>query len=48
VNRVTALGATLLTASPIVEAGWTRHVLADPDGNEFCMLQPPDEYWPQG
>lgn len=40
VSRVTALGATVLTSSPVVEAGWTWHVLADPDGNEFCVLKP--------
>lgn len=45
VSRVTALGATVLTSSPIREGGWTWHVLADPDGNEFCVLQPPDAYW---
>jgi hypothetical protein len=28
-------------AHPIVEFGWTWHVLADPDDNEFCVLQPP-------
>jgi predicted enzyme related to lactoylglutathione lyase len=41
VSRVTALGATVITSRPIVEGGWTWHVLADPDGNEFCVLQPP-------
>lgn len=45
VGRVTALGATLLTGDPVAEDGWTWHVLADPDGNEFCVLQPPLEYW---
>jgi len=45
VTRVVQLGATLLTASPVVEGGWTWHVLADPDGNEFCVLQPPPGYW---
>jgi predicted enzyme related to lactoylglutathione lyase len=39
VSRVTALGATVLTSLPIVEDGWTWHMLADPDGNEFCVLQ---------
>ena len=39
--RVTALGATRVTADPIEEDGWIWHVLADPDGNEFCVLQPP-------
>lgn len=41
VARVEALGARRLTEEPVVEAGWTWHVLADPDGNEFCVLQPP-------
>jgi predicted enzyme related to lactoylglutathione lyase len=45
VSRVTALGATLLAGGPVVEDGWTWHVLADPDGNEFCVLQPPPPYW---
>ncbi|GAA0496300.1 glyoxalase [Paractinoplanes deccanensis] len=41
VDRVAALGARRVTADPIEEDGWTWHVLADPDGNEFCVLQPP-------
>lgn len=45
VSRVAALGATVLTSRPIVEDDWTWHVLADPDGNEFCVLQPPPAYW---
>jgi predicted enzyme related to lactoylglutathione lyase len=45
VSRVLALGATLLTADPIEENRTAWHVLADPDGNEFCVLQPPPEYW---
>lgn len=45
VSRVTSLGATVLTSRPIVEDDWTWHVLADPDGNEFCVLQPPPAYW---
>jgi predicted enzyme related to lactoylglutathione lyase len=44
-TRVVALGATLRTAEPIVEYGWTWHILGDPDGNEFCVLQAPPEYW---
>jgi predicted enzyme related to lactoylglutathione lyase len=39
--RVRALGARQLTDKPVVEAGWTWHVLTDPDNNEFCILQPP-------
>ena len=42
VGRVTELGATRLTGEPICEDGWRWHVMADPDGNEFCVLQPPD------
>lgn len=46
VERVLALGAVLVTEEPRVESGWRWHVLADPDGNEFCVLRPPPEYWP--
>jgi predicted enzyme related to lactoylglutathione lyase len=41
VGRVLGLGATLLTSQPVAEYGWSWHILADPDGNEFCVLQPP-------
>ena len=41
VRRVLDLGATLLTSEPVTEDGWSWHVLGDPDGNEFCVLQPP-------
>ncbi|MFF5289131.1 VOC family protein [Paractinoplanes globisporus] len=41
--RVLALGARRVTTDPIEEYGWTWHVLADPGGNEFCVLQPPPE-----
>jgi len=45
VSRVAALGATVLTERPVAEDGWTWHILADPDGNEFCILQPPPGYF---
>ncbi len=45
VTRVAELGATVLTLAPVTENGWTWHILADPDGNEFCVLQPPPGYW---
>jgi predicted enzyme related to lactoylglutathione lyase len=45
VSRVLALGATRQTTEPIEERGWIWHVLLDPDENEFCVLQPPDDYW---
>jgi predicted enzyme related to lactoylglutathione lyase len=41
ISRLTDLGATVLTDPPIVENGWVWHVLADPEGNEFCVLRPP-------
>lgn len=41
VARLVSLGARCLTESPIEEDGWAWHVLADPDGNEFCVLRPP-------
>jgi predicted enzyme related to lactoylglutathione lyase len=40
-GRVMALGARCVTAEPVEEYGWVWHVFADPDGNEFCVLQPP-------
>lgn len=45
-GRVAALGARMLTAQPVSEHGSRWHILADPDGNEFCILQPPAGYWP--
>ena len=41
VGRVLEVGATLLTSQPVAEDGWLWHILADPDGNEFCVLRPP-------
>ena len=41
VARLLALGAEHTTGRPIEEDGWTWYVLADPDGNEFCVLRPP-------
>jgi predicted enzyme related to lactoylglutathione lyase len=41
VRRVLSFGARPLTAEPVTEDGWLWHILADPDGNEFCVLQPP-------
>ena len=45
VERLVALGASRLTMEPVVEAAWRWHVLADPDGNELCVLEPPPAYW---
>ena len=41
VARVVEAGAVVLTPEPIEEDGWRWHILGDPDGNEFCVLQPP-------
>jgi predicted enzyme related to lactoylglutathione lyase len=45
-HRLVSLGARALTEEPVSETGWRWHILADPDGNEFCVLQPPASYWP--
>jgi predicted enzyme related to lactoylglutathione lyase len=42
VARVVELGASVLADDPALP--WV--VLADPEGNEFCVLPP--EYWPTG
>ena len=39
--RLLALGARHTSGTPVEEDGWTWYVLADPDGNEFCILRPP-------
>lgn len=36
IDRLMALGATIIDVGQPEEATWT--VLADPDGNEFCVL----------
>jgi predicted enzyme related to lactoylglutathione lyase len=41
VRRVQGLGALLVTGEPLQQFGWRWHILADPDGNEFCVIQPP-------
>ncbi len=48
VRRVVGIGASLLTSQPIQEYGWRWHILGDPDGNEFCVIQPPGSPEPAG
>jgi len=43
VARIQAAGGVVLTSEPVAEHGWRWHVLADPDGNELCVLQPPSD-----
>ncbi|MFF1833258.1 VOC family protein [Streptomyces sp. NPDC058231] len=38
VGRIVGLGATRLNIGQPVDVGWA--VLADPEGNEFCVLSP--------
>jgi predicted enzyme related to lactoylglutathione lyase len=42
VSRLLALGAAQVTGDPLSNNGWVWHVLRDPDGNEFCVLRPPE------
>ena len=44
VLRICGLGAVRITHQPLQEYGWLWHVLADPDGNEFCVARPPDSH----
>ena len=44
VTRVLGLGARRVTDRPIEEQGWVWQVLADPDDNEFCILQAPSAH----
>jgi catechol 2,3-dioxygenase-like lactoylglutathione lyase family enzyme len=46
VERLTALGATQLSSEPIVEEGYRWLVMADPEGNEFCVVTEPSEASP--
>jgi len=41
-ERLLRLGARRVSDEPVREYGWVWHVLADPEGNEFCLLRPPD------
>lgn len=40
VLRIRGLGATLITDHALLEDDSRWHILADPAGNEFCVLQP--------
>ena len=46
VARIRAAGGVLLTREPMAEFGFRWQVLADPDGNELCVVEPRAEYWP--
>lgn len=42
VDRLLALGARRLLPGPVEEDAWVWEVLADPEGNELCVLRPPE------
>jgi predicted enzyme related to lactoylglutathione lyase len=46
VSRLESLGATRLTPAPRQEFGQTWYVLADPEGNEFCLARTPSTKTP--
>lgn len=43
VRRLEELGASRVTPTPREEFGQTWFVLADPDGNEFCVAKDPED-----
>jgi catechol 2,3-dioxygenase-like lactoylglutathione lyase family enzyme len=45
VERIRAAGGVLLTEEPMTEFGFRWQILADPDGNEFCVVEPPAGHW---
>lgn len=45
-TRLLDLGASLLRG-PFDDAGWLTTVLADPEGNEFCLIVPPGDPHPE-
>ena len=47
VRRIESLGATRLTPAPRHEFDQTWYVLADPEGNEFCVARDPEASLPQ-
>ena len=45
VERIMAAGGVVLSEEPTAEFGFRWQILADPDGNEFCVVEPPAEHW---
>lgn len=41
VRRLESLGATRMTRTPRQQFGQTWYVMADPEGNEFCLAHDP-------
>ena len=45
VERIRAAGGVVNTKDPMVEFGFRWQVLADPDGNELCVVEMPAQHW---
>jgi catechol 2,3-dioxygenase-like lactoylglutathione lyase family enzyme len=45
VERIRAAGGVVITQEPMAESGFRWQVLADPDGNELCVVEPPASHW---
>lgn len=45
VARIRAAGAAVITDEPMAEFGFRWQILADPDGNELCVVEPPADHW---
>jgi catechol 2,3-dioxygenase-like lactoylglutathione lyase family enzyme len=45
VERIRAAGGVAITERPMEEFGFRWQVLADPDGNELCVVEPSADYW---
>jgi catechol 2,3-dioxygenase-like lactoylglutathione lyase family enzyme len=45
VERIRAAGGVLVTEEPMAEFGFRWQILADPDGNELCVVEPPAGHW---
>jgi predicted enzyme related to lactoylglutathione lyase len=46
IERLAAMGATVLDP-PHDDEGFLTAILADPQGNEFCVIRPPEGYDPR-
>lgn len=45
VERIRAVGGVILTEEPMAEFGYRWQILADPDGNELCVVETPAGHW---
>ncbi len=45
VERIWTAGGLVVTGEPMAELGFTWQILADPDGNELCVVELSAEHW---